>query len=371
MSGWVVTICLLACAAMLVRLGAVTRQLHASRQAFEVLSQRAPMGILCADDRGLCTFANGVWCELSGLDLEQTLGHSWSQAVHPEDLPRVMERWEQSVHRQEPYVNEVRLLRPDGSERLVLAGACPMHDDQGRVSGFIGTVLDVTGLDQARRDLGERERLLRSLIEVQETEKQLLCHEFHDGLIQYAVGSKMLLEGLLAGPAAADPREVVDSVIQCLARGIADGRRVIRGIRPAALDDLGLQAALEELADDLRESAVVVEADFAGAIDEIPQPIQTAVYRVVQESLSNVRKHSGSRSARIALRRTDERIELEVSDGGCGFDAAVTASRGFGLLGIRERVRLVGGECRIESGSGAGTRVRVAIPLPPAESVRA
>jgi PAS domain S-box-containing protein len=363
MNGWILVVCLMACAALVIHLVRVRRQLWTCQEAFAVLSRQAPVGILRADADGKCIYANETWCELSGLGLEETLGHRWSQAVHPDDIEGVMAKWDESVRRCEPYVNEVRLLRPDGSVRHVLAGAGPIRDDQGQVSGFIGTVLDITRLAHARRELGERERLLRSLLEVQETEKQLLCHEFHDGLIQYAVGSKMLLEGLCAGPLQEASRAAVDSVIECLAKGIEDGRRVIRGIRPAALDDLGLRAALEEVGGDLGEAGIDVEASFEPGIDAIPPALQTTVYRVVQESLNNVRKHSGSERVVVAVALAPAGVEILVEDFGRGFDPTASTGQGFGLVGVRERVRLSGGTCQIESTAGAGTRLMVWLPL--------
>jgi len=240
----------------------------------------------------------------------------------------------------------------------------PIVDDAGRTIGIGGVSTDVTELHNARADLERKEQVLRNLIEIQEQEKQLLCSEFHDGLIQYAVGAKMLLESLR--PASLGPTELgaLDDAILALARGIEDGRRVIRGIRPAALDDLGLRAALEELAVDLRDAGIDVQAEFAAAIDAVSRPLQTTIYRVVQESLNNVRRHSGSDRVDVSVRRSGERIELSVIDRGRGFDPATI--NGFGLIGMRERVRLLGGECRIETTLGGGTKVFVSLPAPPA-----
>jgi PAS domain S-box-containing protein len=369
-SGWIVAACLLAClglglAGWLLR---VRRELGASREEFSLLSQQAPMGILRADAEGKCVYANENWCEISGLSLEQTIGHRWSQAVHPDDLARVMTAWSESVAARRPYVEQLRIRPPDGTIRHVLAGARPIYDDRGQISGFIGTVLDITGLEVANRELARRERLLRTLIDTQESEKLLMCHEFHDGLVQYAVGSKMLLEALREGDLSESSRTVVDSVIKCLAKGIEDGRRVIRGIRPAALDDLGLQAALEELADELRESGIAVDATVDPKIDQIPLTLQTTVYRIVQESLNNARKHASSDRMRLTVARHADRVAMSAEDFGCGFDPT-TASEGFGLLGIRERARLAGGECTVDSAPGRGTRVRVWLPLPAEQAV--
>ena len=363
MTGWIIAGCLVTCGLLAASVVRLRHQLLASREAFTVLSQRAPMGILRFDPDGRCIYANEAWCELSGLGPAETLDRGWSQAVHPDELAQVMTKLDESVRLQQPYVDELRLLRPDGSHRRVLGGACPTRDEQGVVTGFVATVLDVTRLDQASRELAERERLLRALIDVQENEKQLLCHEFHDGLIQYTVGSKMLLEGLRESLPAGDYRATIDTVIECLARGIEDGRRVIRGIRPAALDDLGLRAALDELADDLRDSGIDVTTEFSAGIDDIPPALQTTVYRLVQESLNNARKHSGSERVELTAVRSDDLLEVTVADFGCGFDPDATAGNGFGLAGVRERVRLAGGRCRVDTGIGKGTRIAISLPV--------
>ena len=366
MSGWIVAAGAITCLGLLGLGGLllrVRRELGASREEFAMLSQQAPMGILRADAEGNCVYANDNWCHLSGLSPEQTIGHRWSQAVHPDDLARVMTAWSESVVACRPYVEHLRIRRPDGTIRHVLAGARPIPDDRGQIAGFIGAVLDITGLEVANRELARSERLLRTLIDAQENEKLLMCHEFHDGLVQYAVGSKMLLEALREGDLSESSQTVVDSVIKCLAKGIEDGRRVIRGIRPAALDDLGLQAALEDLADELRESGISVEATVDPEIDQLPPALQTTVYRIVQESLNNARKHASSDLARVTVGRHPDRVTVGVEDFGCGFDPT-TASEGFGLLGIRERARLAGGECTVDSAPGRGTRVRVWLPLP-------
>jgi PAS domain S-box-containing protein len=471
------------------------RALHDCRTAFDALTTKAPVGILVADEAGLCTFANDVWYELSGLDPGGALGHSWSQAIHPDDVPMVMQRWEESVRQGVAYLNEVRLVRPDGSIRSVLASAAPITDAVGRVSGFIGTVLDISGrrdaerrvreqttllqsfidhapaaiyvkdaagryllinrrhadlwpamrdgsvgttphdwfpadvadsflesdrrvlesgeartfeeslphadgphsyvtvkfpvldeagravavagvstdvteLERARRALAARERLLRNLIDVQEREKQMLCHEFHDGLIQYAVGSKMMLESLKHTPLDDTTRPVVESVIDYLAKGIEDGRRVIRGIRPAALDDLGLQAAISDLCEEVRSGGVDVESALDPSIDTLATPLQTTIYRIVQESLANVRKHSGAERATVRIVRRDGTVVVAVEDTGRGFASvhldpaqAPDVEGGLGLLGMRERVRLAGGTCVIDSEPGGGTRIRATLPI--------
>lgn len=491
MSGWIVPAVAAAACTFLAGLAfRLHYRLGAAREAFDVLAQGAPIGILRADVRGMCTYANDTWCRISGLSLDETRDLLWSRVIHPDDLAMVLANWEASVVEQRPYVNEVRIVRPDGSLRHVVVAASPTHDVRGGVSGFLGTALDVTDrraaqnearekesliralvdhssaaiylkdragryllanrqhrelwpamkdfrpgttpcdwfpegtarsfldtdalvfrtgetrtfeepletggerrtflsikfpvfddsgtvmavggisadisdLERTRRELADRERLLRRLIDVQENEKQHICHEFHDGLIQYAVGSKMLLEGLIAHGLPEGQRPAVESVIEFLAKGIEDGRRVIRGIRPAALDDLGLRAALEELAADLRDAGIETDLVVDPGIDALPPTLQTTVYRIAQESLNNARKHSGSRRVSLSVQQAGERIEMLISDAGRGFSAADAPAAGFGLTGIRERTRLAGGECLIDTAPGAGACIQVRLPVAP------
>jgi PAS domain S-box-containing protein len=120
-----VVACVLACSGMAVAVVRLRQRSITGQAAFDALATRAPVGILRADAQGMCTFANEAWCQISGLSREETLGRAWSHAVHPDDLAGTMEKWEQSVREQRPYSHEVRLLRPDGTVRHVLASACP------------------------------------------------------------------------------------------------------------------------------------------------------------------------------------------------------------------------------------------------------
>jgi signal transduction histidine kinase len=201
---------------------------------------------------------------------------------------------------------------------------------------------------------------------LQEKQKQFMCHEFHDGLIQYAVGSLMLLEGCQNNFPATELTPTIDTVISNLRKGVEDGRRVIRGIRPAVLDDSGLEAAIVDLVEQYSTFGVHVTSHCDPEIGRLPNSVQTMVYRVVQEALNNAVKHSGTDVVRIDLKKNNGDLELEVQDFGCGFDVEAMRKKGFGLLSIRERVRLLGGDCVIHSELNTGTRISVRLPFPSA-----
>lgn len=220
------------------------------------------------------------------------------------------------------------------------------------------------------KDLQIQRALLRRLLDVQEQEKQHLCNEFHDGLVQYAVGARMLLEGHRTDPNATVDSPVIDTVITYLKRGIDDGRRAIRGIRPAILDDCDLNEAIADLVDHFCSGGMAVCCTCDATIGRLPQDLQTTVYRVVQEALNNARKHSGTQEARVSVTRMAGSLLVEVADDGSGFDPRSVRRRGFGLRGIAERVQLAGGACAVESQPGNGTRIGIRIPLPVAARVK-
>jgi len=220
-------------------------------------------------------------------------------------------------------------------------------------------------LQAATVELAQQASILRRLIAVQENEKQMLCHEFHDGLIQYAVGALMICESYQArstAHSAADTQEI-EYAAASLRKGIEDGRRAIRGIRPAVLDDVGLSAAIEEILADWIDPSMGVTLTIDPQTNRLPPELQTTLYRITQEALANVRKHSHSKTVSIGLFVSDTCVQLKVQDAGDGFEPDTTKTGGFGLLGMKERAKLAGGEVRIVSKRGSGTTVICTVPL--------
>jgi PAS domain S-box-containing protein len=252
-----------------------------------------------------------------------------------------------------------RTPEADGGITYWMSIKFPYQDRDGQK--FIGGIgINVTDLKNAEAAVQDEQDLLRNLIEVQEREKQLLCQEFHDGLIQYAVGAKMLLESQdLHGPAAA----AIEGAIANLKKGIEDGRRTIRGIRPAVLDDSGLEAAIEDLTDQFSRTGIHITCQCDPDLGKLPMSLHLTIYRVIQEALANAAKHSGTDVIRIELCKAGNELLLKVHDFGCGFDVESAGKSSFGLRGMIERVRLLGGECVIESAKDAGTEVRARLPL--------
>ena len=295
------------------------------------------------------------------LSLEESLAD-----VHPEDRQSILDAVTAAIKDQAPARIAYRVVRPDGGISWIELVGQIDHDEQGRPTIARGVGFDVTEQRTAYEELARRKAVLRRLIEVQENERQTLCHELHDGMLQYAIGAMMLLESLRSETEAAGVAERLDAAIDCLSRGIAEGRQVIRGVRSAVLDDLGLVAAIHDLAEQMAAAGITVETHCDTGLDALPSPLRTTVYRVVQESLTNIRKHSGCDRATVEIHRTGDEVHLRVCDRGKGFDVDAARSRGFGVVGMAERVRLVGGTCWVESQPGSGTQVNARLPIAPA-----
>jgi signal transduction histidine kinase len=205
---------------------------------------------------------------------------------------------------------------------------------------------------------------VRRVVEAQEVERRRLARELHDetgqALTSILLGLKPLEEALGDHPARAAVAELREHVVVAL----QDVRRLAVELRPKLLDDFGLAPALERLTESVAEQAGI-RVDFHSALGEqrLPNEVETTLYRVVQESLTNIVKHAGARKVSVSLARRESGVAAVVEDDGVGFDQRAAREDGVGLLGMRERLALLDGRLEIESRPGAGTTVVAEVPL--------
>lgn len=211
----------------------------------------------------------------------------------------------------------------------------------------------------------EAERLRHSL-EAAEQERKRWARELHDETLQALGGLRMLHSSGLRGDADVDElRKALREGVELIDVEIDNLSGLIAELRPAALDEIGLVPALGTLSERKgREGKLTVEvlASLDDGESRLTAETESLLYRLVQEALNNVVKHSGASRAEAVLERTGNVVEVAVSDDGCGFDPAAVGG-GFGLMGMRERVELAGGELRIDSAPGRGTKIAASIPL--------
>jgi signal transduction histidine kinase len=210
------------------------------------------------------------------------------------------------------------------------------------------------------------EERLRHSLRASERERARWARELHDSVLQGLGSRRVSLSSALKRGDRETLEKAVADAVEDTGRDIDELRALITELRPATLDQLGLRAALEDLAERVSSGAgIVLSADLSIAAERLDPELETAVYRIVQEALTNVAKHAAAGSVILQVAQSDDRLDVLVSDDGEGFEPDA-GHVGFGLTGMHERVELVGGELQIESTPGSGTRVMASVPCVPA-----
>ncbi len=212
----------------------------------------------------------------------------------------------------------------------------------------------------------QEHRLIERLIHAQEEERKLVSYDLHDGLIQQMVGARFYLTNCMnAVPCLeGEARDHLERGASALSAAIVEGRRIIEGLRPAALDDLGLTAAVEEIAQQTAQTAGWdLTLDLHPLASEPEKTISATLYRIAQEALNNARNHAAAHHVTVSL-RNGTGIHLSIQDDGVGFepDTLTRDERGLGITTMRERASLIKGTCDILSRHGHGTRIEVRVP---------
>jgi signal transduction histidine kinase len=248
-------------------------------------------------------------------------------------------------------------------------GVLAAHDKLGADVRFTDTDLRLAQTFASRAavavDLSERiaRDALRRVVEAQEAERRRLARELHDETGQALTSILLGLKGLEERLGADDSRGAVGELRELVVSTLQDVRRLAVELRPSALDDFGLVAALERLTESFAEQSRI-PVDFQSALppQRLPEEVETALYRIVQESLTNVVKHAHATRVSVLLTRKNGSVAAVVEDDGRGFDPAAVRDDGFGLVGMRERIASLGGRLEVESSEG-GTTVAAEIPV--------
>ena len=299
---------------------------------------------------------------------------------------------------------EVHIERPDGSRIVVIVNIAPLKDNQGEITGAINCFYDVTERKQAeealRESVTERRRveealreseselrlaneelesevqrrtatlrhLSAQLMRLQDDERRRIARNLHDSLGQYLTSIKMNLDSL-SRSAAPNQIEVLSAALESVERSIVETRTLSCLLHPPLLDEVGFASAARWYTDEFaKRSGLEVKLDLPDRIDRLPELAEIALFRILQESLTNVHRHSESPSVEIGLTVTENQVLLSVRDFGRGMPAHLKLGSdlnghvGVGLSGMRERVTDLGGSFDIES-SSHGTAIIVALPL--------
>ncbi len=293
--------------------------------------------------------------------------------VHPDDREAVKEAVTRSLADPSiPYGIEHRVVRPDHSERIVHERGEVTFDDGGRPIRMIGTVQDITERKRAeeliQRSQEELRRLSVQLLSVQEEERKRIARELHDGIGQSLSAMKFLLENRLHWMEKNFPPgnlRDLESMVPMIQNAIEEVRRIQSDLRPPILDDLGILATISWFCREYQGiyGSIRVQRQLAVEEDEVPPPLKTVIYRVLQEAMNNVAKHSRATKILLSLRKVGDCLELVIQDNGVGVELDRIISRktekyGLGLSSMRERTELSGGFFSVQSGKGKGTTIQ-------------
>jgi PAS domain S-box-containing protein len=352
-----------------VQLGRAQDALRSSQLMLQSVLDNAPVRIFWKDREGRYLGANKRMLDDLGLQEANQVAGKDDFALYPSDQAERFRADDREVMLSaSPKLNIEEPVRlPDGSDAWLLTNKVPLKGLDGQVSGVLGAYSDITSLRNTELQLYEANRQLRDLTvrreEAREQERKRIAQDLHDDLGQMLTGLRMEV-GLLRiqygeqRPELLAPlqklREQIDATIQVV-------RDVAAQLRPAVLD-MGVASALEwQVAEFTKRSGI----DCRLLLDEpaiaLSAEQATTIFRIVQESFTNIMRHARATRVEVRLRHLSDHCLLEIEDNGDGFDAAGLQRRTFGLMGMRERALVLGGELDIDSAPGRGTKVSVHI----------
>ena len=312
------------------------------------------------------------WKQMLGYDDDEIEPHvrAWERLLHPDDKSRAEALNEHLARGGRTYEGEFRLRHKEGHYVHVLSRGYPVRrEPDGPVVRIVGTHFDLT---ERKRSEAERARteLLARLVFAQEDERRRLAREMHDQfgeqLTALGHGIALLKEACRGRADLSEQVQGLEAISRQLDR---DADQLVWELRPTALDDLGLRAALTNYVQDWsKRVGITVQLHTSGLWDRrLRSEAETTLYRIAQEALTNVAKHSRARSVEVILERRADQVLLIIADDGVGFEPGESseAAPGFGLVGMHERAALVGANLEIESAVGGGTTILVRMAAEP------
>jgi len=357
-------------------------ELIGKNQELDAIVSTAPDVIFSSQGDGHYEYVSERFHEYAGTSADSGKSVIWLDYVHPEDVERSKAGWIQSVQAGAQYESEYRMRSKDGTYRWFRARAVPIRDPEGKIVKWYGTCSDIHDsklLEQSIRDnaielekmvdrrTDELRRLSVRLMTMQDQERRRIARDLHDGLGQELAVAKMVLDKMFLQKPAQPQEQTWIQASSIIDRAIQEVRTMSHLLHPPLLDEVGLQSALSWYVEGLsKRSGIetfleVQPTDFP----RLAPAVETAVFRIVQEALTNVFRHSGARKVSITLTRRDDQIVVTVLDDGKGIDKRVAELRpesvGVGIGGMKQRAKEFGGELRLTN-ADPGTLLELVIP---------
>ena len=349
-------------AADLIERTLVEEALREGEERFRLIANSAPVMIWMSGTDNEITYLNQTWLDYAGRPSDAAVENLRAAVLHPDEAERCREVYEKAFEQREPFQLEHRLRRHDGEYRWVVTAGVPRYNADGSFVGYIGTSVDIT-----ERKLAEAALASQKLIEAHEEEKTRIARELHDDISQritlLGLHLGILKQGLPAS--ATDLEQEIGEMYRQIGDLASDIQALSHGLHPARLELLGLKAAVAGLCGELsNRHDVTIDVHFENIPEALPPEISLCLYRVLQEALQNVLKHSVSRHAHVSLNGQISTINLTIKDSGPGFDPhEAMRGPGLGLTSMKERLKVVGGQLSIHSQREHGTTIHAVAPL--------
>ena len=309
--------------------------------------------------------------EIFGIKEDRLISATFvKEIVHPDDVKLIHENLELAAKGLKEYNLDHRIVFPDGSVRWVSTRAELYRDETGKPIRFFGAVLDITEQKNAELQIktyNEQLRLLTAHLQgIREDERTRIGREIHDELGQQLTAIKMDISWISKN--TTDKKEAIvnklKNIIELLDGSNLSVRKILNELRPATLDNYGLPEALEWHVKQFTTSThIPVEITISDPDLKLHEDIATNIFRIFQESLTNIMRYAKAKKVLISLNVIDNAITLTIEDDGVGFDTGAFDNRKtFGILGMRERVRSLNGQFKIKSARGKGTKISISLP---------
>ncbi len=341
--------------------------LRASEERFRVTFEEAPVGMVIGVGDGVITKANRALCRISGYSEDELVGRHIRDLTYPEDRELSSPFVKRLMAGEIPsFTLEKRYLRKDGQPFWAQATTAMAHKPDGKIAFALGVVEDITERKQAQEALQRQHQTLKHLLQSSDHERQLIAYEIHDGLAQELAGAIMQFDAFdhLKNSKPKQAADAYHAGMTMLRQGHSEARRLIAGVRPPILDEEGIAAAIGHLVNEqIRLKGPKIKYHSRVEFDRLDPTLENAIYRIAQEAFTNACTHSKSERISVSLLQRGDHLRIEVRDWGVGFDPKTVPKNHFGLEGIRQRAKLLGGKCSIRSKAGKGTSISVELPV--------
>lgn len=335
-----------------------------SERRFHETMDAAPVLLWIADVNGNRTFFNRKWLDFTGQPKERQVGSGWRSLVHPDDR-LALGRYSAAVKSCDRFELEYRLRGANGEYSWLQDFGSPWIGQDGRVLGYVGAATDRTERKRVETALHQ---LSGRLLELQDDERRRIARELHDTTAQNLAVLSMNLHSVRDKVFGVKPRQAVVESLGLAERCSQEIRTLSYLLHPPLLDELGLMSALRSYTAGYTQRTGIQTELKMDEIGRLPRDVEITLFRIVQEALTNVHRHSGSSRAEIRVIRDPREVHLHIADFGRGVPPEALdlisegASLGVGIAGMRERARQLGGTLKVAS-SSSGTTIIVNLPL--------